>query len=103
MIYQPLRLCSQGGGFEAVPSSRAAVDLARVRRALEAEGVPVVDARVLLIATLPPEVTIARSGRLLFKTPDAAEADAAFARLAPILAAAVPSRELPVTLTAPRG
>ncbi|HYA10757.1 MAG TPA: hypothetical protein VEH10_03695 [Thermoplasmata archaeon] len=44
-------------------------------------GVPILDARVMLIASLPPEVTISRSGRLLFKTPDATLARTAFDRL----------------------
>jgi hypothetical protein len=45
----------------------------------------VLDARVMLIASIGPEVTISRAGRLLFKTPDAAEAERAFARLRTIL------------------
>jgi hypothetical protein len=44
------------------------LDLERVRSDLEGAGVRVVDARVMLIASLEPEVTISRSGRLLFKT-----------------------------------
>ena len=48
---------------------------------MEKEGVPVVDARVMLIVSLDPEVTISRAGRLLFKTPDARAAERAFERL----------------------
>jgi hypothetical protein len=61
------------------------LDLGRLRQALEGAGVPVVDARVMLIAQLDPEVTISRNGRILFKTPDSAAADRAFQRLRPWL------------------
>lgn len=81
-MYRPLRLCSHGGGFEAIPSAPRTLDLGRVRSALESAGVPVLDARVMLIASMDPEVTISRSGRLLFKTADAELAETAFQRLA---------------------
>ncbi|HTT15977.1 MAG TPA: hypothetical protein VMH49_01265 [Thermoplasmata archaeon] len=74
MPYRPLRLCRQGGGFEALPDGRRSLDLGRVRQALERAGVSVVDARVLLIAATDPEVTISRAGRLLFKTSELARA-----------------------------
>ena len=45
----------------------------------------VVDARVMLIAALDLEVTISRSGRLLFKTRDPAAAERAFLRLRSLL------------------
>ncbi len=86
--YRTLELCSSRGGFEAVPLREVRWDLAQVRRRLERARIPVVDARVLLIATLPPAVTIARSGRLLFKTPVAVEATAAFDRLRAVLSGA---------------
>jgi hypothetical protein len=86
MMYRPLRLCAQGGGYEAVPESPRSLDLPRVRAALESQGIEVVDARVMLVAALPPEVTIARSGRLLFKTADPQEARRALGRLLPLLA-----------------
>jgi len=41
----------------------------------------VVDARVMLVAAMDPEVTISRSGRLLFKTTDPVRAEVAFQRL----------------------
>ncbi len=84
-MYRTLRLCASGGGFEAIPDPPRPLDLARVRASLEAARVPVVDARVMLIAAVGPEVTIARSGRLLFKTRDPAAADRAFNLLRPIL------------------
>jgi len=80
-MYHALRLCSHGGGFEAIPDPPRTLDLYRIRSALEATGVKVLDVRVMLIASLPPEVTISRSGRLLFKTADEQLARQAFARL----------------------
>lgn len=87
-MYRTLRLCAQGGGYEAVPERARPLDLAAVRRRLEAEGVAVVDARVMLIAALETEVTISRNARLLFKTPDATVAERTFVRLLPLLGAA---------------
>jgi hypothetical protein len=76
-----LRLCSGGGGYELLPDGPRSLDLARIRHRLEEHGIPVVDARVLLIATVGPEVTISRRGRLLFKTSDPDEADRTYERL----------------------
>jgi hypothetical protein len=91
-MYRPLRLCSQGGGFEAIPDSPRTLDLPRIRMALEATGVRVVDARVMLIAGLEAEVTISRSGRLLFKTADEAVARRALERLLTVADLSVPPR-----------
>ena len=57
---------------------------------LEREGIAVVDARVMLIAGLEAEVTISRTGRLLFKTRDPAIAERAFLRLGALLGLPVP-------------
>jgi hypothetical protein len=84
-MYRKLRLCSNSGGYEAIPDPPHPLDLAEVRRRLEAEGVAVVDARVLLIAGTDPEVTISRNGRLLFKTRDPAAAERGFDRLQKLL------------------
>jgi len=84
-MYRKLRLCSSNGGFEAIPDPPLRLDLAHARRELEQIGVAVVDARVMLIAALDPEVTISRSGRLLFKTRDPAAAERAFDRLRALL------------------
>lgn len=84
--YRGLRLCSNGGGYEAIPDPPRPLDLVRIRHRLEREGVAVVDARVMLIVGLDPEVTVSRNGRLLFKTRDVAEAEKAFDRLRRILA-----------------
>jgi len=85
-MYRKLRVCSNSGAYEAIPDPPRPLDLAQVRRALEREGVAVVDARVMLIVGLDPEVTVSRNGRLLFKTRDPALAERAFERLRGILA-----------------
>jgi hypothetical protein len=84
-MYRKLRLCSNNGGYEAIPDPPFRLDLANARRTLERIGVAVVDARVMLIAAMDPEVTISRSGRLLFKTHDSAAAERAFDRLRALL------------------
>lgn len=84
-MYRTLKLCSHNGGYEAIPDPPQPLDLARVRRLLETEGVAVVDARVMLIAAMDPEVTISRNGKLLFKTADPGRAEAAFERLRDLL------------------
>jgi hypothetical protein len=84
-MYRKLRLCSNNGGFEAIPDPPLRLDLALARRSLERLGIAVVDARVMLIAALDPEVTISRSGRLLFKTQDPDAAERAFEKLRRLL------------------
>jgi hypothetical protein len=91
-VYRALRLCSNSGGYEAIPEFRRVLDLGQVRARLEAAGIPVLDARVMLIATLPPEVTISRSGRLLFKTTDERGARNALDRLLSLADLAGPAR-----------
>jgi hypothetical protein len=85
MGYYSLRLCAGGGAFEAVPAPRLRLDLPRVKGTLEANEIPVVDARVMLIAQLDREVTLSRDGRVLIKTKDNAEAAAIFERLRRLL------------------
>jgi hypothetical protein len=74
-MYETVRLCSGGGAFEAVPRPKLSIDLAWARSRLEAVGVPVTDARVLLIVRLAQELTLSRDGRVLIKTRDPGEAD----------------------------
>ncbi len=74
-MYRKLRLCSNNGGYEAIPDPPLRLDLGHARHVLEEAGVAVVDARVMLVAATDPEVTISRSGRLLFKTRDPAAAE----------------------------
>jgi hypothetical protein len=88
MGYRHLRLCSGGGGYEALPDPGPPLDLGALADRLRQEGFPVVDARVLLIVGLDLEVTISRSGRLLFKTPEERRAADALERLAPFLRSA---------------
>jgi hypothetical protein len=84
-MYRRLRLCSNSGGYEAIPEPPLHLDLASARSRLERDGIAVVDARVMLVAAMDPEVTISRTGRLLFKTRDSAAADRAFQRLRQLL------------------
>lgn len=90
-MYRTLRVCSNHGAYEAVPEPPRPLDLREVRGILEREGVAVVDARVMLIAALDPEVTISRNGRLLFKTGDGAVAERAFGRLRTLLRLPAPA------------
>jgi len=83
--YRTLRLCSGGGGYEALPVARRHLDLAPVRRRLEAQGRHVVDARVMLIVSGTPEVTISSAGRVLIKTSDPTIAERTFESLRPLL------------------
>jgi len=85
--YRTLRLCSGGGGFEAIRLSEGRLDLPTIRRKLEAGGIPTVDARVMLIATLEAEVTISVAGRVLIKTADPSLAARVFDRVHPFLSA----------------
>ena len=91
--YRKLRLCSGGGGFEAIPARPLTLDLQGVRRRLERANVPVVDARVMLIASMDVEVTVSRAGRILFKTAEAAVADRAFAAMLAFLGPFPPRAE----------
>lgn len=84
-MYRKLRLCSNNGGYEAIPEPPLRLDLSEARSALEEVGIAVVDARVMLIAATDPEVTISRSGRLLFKTQDSAAAERVFQQLRRLL------------------
>ncbi len=84
-MYRRLRVCSSGGGFEAVPNPPVRLNLADVRRRLEAEGIAVVDARVMLIAGTDPETTLSSNGRMLFKTRDPRAAERTFERLRALL------------------
>jgi hypothetical protein len=98
VTFYTLRLCSGRGAFEAIPRPKLDVDLAQVRRRLEARGVPVVDARVLLIAKLEEEVTVSRDGRVLIKAHNAEHARRLFAELQATVAPALGDPEaIPAT------
>ncbi|MGP8078817.1 MAG: hypothetical protein ACLQD8_00430 [Thermoplasmata archaeon] len=84
--YRTLRLCSGGGGFEAIPRRPARIDLVRLRTRLTAAGIGAVDARVMLIAAFEAEVTISVGGRILIKTSEAALAEQLFDRVLSLLA-----------------
>lgn len=84
-MYRKLRLCSNNGAYEAVPEPAHPLDLHRVRDVLERAGIAVVDARVMLLVALDPDVTLSRNGRILFKTRDPDIAERAFERLRELL------------------
>lgn len=85
MGYHSLRLCAGGGAYEAVPDPRLRLDLSECGKRLGEAGVPVVDARVMLIIQLERETTLSRDGRVLIKTRDSTEAAAVFERLRHLL------------------
>jgi hypothetical protein len=95
VTYSTVRLCSGGGAYEAIPEPKLKLDLGAVRARLEAEKVPVVDARVMLIVALEREVTISRDGRILIKSRDPEQARRLFeevrARIEPAAAPEKPS------------
>lgn len=75
MTYSTVRLCAGGGSYEAIPSPKLRLDLGPLAERLRRDGVAVIDARVMLIARLERETTLAQDGRVLVKTRDAAQAD----------------------------
>ena len=85
-MYRRLRLCSSNGGYEAIAEPPRPIDLRAARARLEEVNVPVIDARVMLIATLDCEVTVSRGGRLLFKTRELTVAERSFETLRSLLA-----------------
>jgi hypothetical protein len=85
VAYRKLRLCSNNGGYEAIPDPPLRLDLRSARSVLEREGIAVVDARVMLVAATDPETTISQSGRLLFKTRDPVAAERALRQLQRLL------------------
>jgi hypothetical protein len=67
------------------------MDMAALRRSLEAAGYKVVvDARIILVVRdeAGVESSLYDNGRVLLKTPDRDLAEAAYARLEPVLGAA---------------
>jgi hypothetical protein len=76
-----MRLCASGGAYEAVPRPKLTLDLTSVRTQLQSAGIPVVDARVMLLLTLEREVTLSRDGRILIKSRDPDEANRILAKL----------------------
>jgi hypothetical protein len=79
--YETLKLCSGRSAFESIPHPKLDLDLPGIRTKLEAAGVAVLDARVMLIFSLEHEVTLGRDGRILIKTADPKAADVVFQRL----------------------
>ncbi|MEM0129155.1 MAG: hypothetical protein QXG65_03205 [Thermoplasmata archaeon] len=83
--YRAVRLCASGGGFEAIPEVPTTLPLSQIAERLRDAGIPVIDARVMLIVTLPPELTLSRDGRILVKTRQEDRAQEAIDRLARLL------------------
>jgi hypothetical protein len=81
VTYYTLALCASKGAFEAVPRPKLVLDLRLAKERLVSAGIPVTDARVMLIADMEREVTLSRDGRVLIKSRDAAEANRVFAEL----------------------
>ena len=81
MTYYTLALCAAKGAYEAVPRPKLALDLREAKGRLESAGVPVTDARVMLIISMESEVTLSRDGRVLIKSHDPKEAERVFERL----------------------
>lgn len=74
-----VELCSSKGGYEVTPEDPRELELAQASELFEAAGIDVVtDAGVLLIVDAGPcEVSVFESGRLLAKTDDREDAEAA--------------------------
>lgn len=81
MSYSALKLCSGRSAFEALPNPRLVLDLPKLKRRIQSEGVPVIDARVMLIAGRAQEVTIGRDGRILLKVRSETAAGQLFERV----------------------
>ncbi len=81
MTYSTLRLCSGRGSYEAIPRPKLILDLARIAARLAAAGIPVTDARVMLLISMEKETTLSQDGRVLIKTGDPVVAARVFERL----------------------
>lgn len=87
-----LRPCTTSAGFLATPERARRVDMARLKDILSGAGYHVVvDARVLLIVRPQQEPgtesSIHDDGKVLLKTTESGEAEAAYASLRPHLEA----------------
>jgi hypothetical protein len=85
VTYYTLRLCASRGAYEAIPENPRTLDLAVVKARLQASGIPVIDARVMLIAQMECEVTFGRDGRVLIKSQNPGQAERLFASLKSLL------------------
>ncbi len=81
-----VRPCKTSAAYEALPERQGRLDMARLRARLEQAGYEVLlDARVMLLVRGPLEFTVYQTGRVLMKTRDAAEANAAFEQFGPLI------------------
>ncbi len=106
MTYTTLKLCSGRASFEAVPRPRLSLNLAEVAERLRAKGIPVTDARVMLLVEWETPITLSQDGRVLVKTGDPLIAQQQFERFrevaglpdgppAPSVTSRVPERVIP--------
>lgn len=81
-----IRPCSTSAGFMATPEQPRRIDLNGLKSDLAAAGYEVLlDARILLLVRKGTESTVYATGKVLLKTKDKDEAEAAYAELAPHL------------------
>jgi hypothetical protein len=95
VTYDTLALCASKGAYEAIPRPKLTLDLREAKRRLESAGLPVTDARVMLIVSMGSEVTLSRDGRVLIKSRDAKEADRVFERLREVVGLPEKTRDEP--------
>jgi hypothetical protein len=84
-LYREIRLCSGKGSYEAIPRRKLELDLLKLKALLERSGLSVLDARVMLLVSGVPEMTVLRDARLLVKSRDRAQAEQAVGRLVPLV------------------
>lgn len=83
-----IRPCSTSAGFMATPEQQRRVRMPELKAALVADGFEIVlDARILLLVRAGTQSTIYDTGKVLLKTTQKAEAEAAYDRLRPHLEA----------------
>lgn len=84
-----LRPCTTSAGFMATPEQARRVRMADFRAAVQEAGYQVVvDAKVLLVVRRDVESSVYDTGKVILKTTDKAEAEAAYDALRPLLEAA---------------
>ncbi len=83
-----LRPCTTSAGFMATPDQKRRVRMGDLKTAvLEAGYHVVVDAKVLLVVRGDVESSVYDTGKVILKTTDKEEAEAAYASLRPLLEA----------------
>lgn len=84
-----LRPCTTSAGFMATPEQARRVRMAEFRSAVQDAGYHVVvDAKVLLVIRKGVESSVYDTGKVILKTTDKQEAEAAYEEMRPLLEAA---------------